>query len=279
MSVGPRERGSRDDPRVAGTERTGPGGGIGGDERAVSDVVGYVLVFTLVTATIGTVFGIGMVGLENRQDAERVANVERAFDVLDDNLRDIQRYEDPSRATEIRLSGGTLSLSETTTVTLEYTNASGDFEYERVNVSTIAYTDDDTTVVYEGGAQIRADGSESTMRSPPRFVADDGRTVLPIVRPLAAGDSTSTGGDGTVQITTERGGSRTLQYPDGVAPDPTEIRIRIESPYADAWEGYFKDSDAFTDVARPTEDEVVARLNHDDRVFLRVIGVDVGFNR
>jgi hypothetical protein len=266
MSVGPRGRDGGERGSVV-------------DERAVSDVVGYVLVFALVTATIGTVFGVGIVGLEDRRDAERVANVERAFDVLDDNIRDIERYEDPSRATEVRLSGGTLSLSETTTVTLEYTNASGDFEYERVNVSTIAYDDDDAAVVYEAGARIRADGSASTMRSQPRFVAEDGRTVLPVVRPLPIGGSTSVGGDGTVQITTERAGSRTLQYPDDVAPDPTAIRIRIGSPYADAWEEYFEDSDAFTDVARPNDDEVVARIVHDDRVFLRVIGVDVGFNR
>jgi len=38
-----------------------------GDERGVSNVVGYVLVFSLVTMTIGTVFAVGITGLEDRQ--------------------------------------------------------------------------------------------------------------------------------------------------------------------------------------------------------------------
>lgn len=76
------------------------------DNRAVSEVVGFVLTFSLVTMAIAIVFTAGFGGLQDTQQAEQVNNVERAFDVLDTNVQEVQRQEAPSRATEMRLSGG-----------------------------------------------------------------------------------------------------------------------------------------------------------------------------
>lgn len=240
-------------------------------------MIGYVLVFALVTATIASVFAVGMTGLEDRRNAERVENVERAFDVFDDNLRDIQRYEDPSRATEMRLSGGSLTLEETTTVTLEYTNATGVQVDQRVNSSRLVYANGDTTVAYEAGAWFRSDGGESVMRSSPRFVADDGRTVLPVVQLRHENGPRSVDGDGTVQVSTTKGGDQNYQYPLNGSSKIDEIRI--ESPYADAWERYFKGSDAFIDVDRPNDGEVVAAIEHDETVYLRATRVYVSLRR
>ena len=249
------------------------------DERAVSDVVGYVLVFALVTATLAAVFTIGFVGLEERQNAERVENVERAFDVLGDNIRDIQRYEDPSRATEIRLNGGSMSLETHTELVLEYENASGTFEYQRITMSTLTYSNGERTVAYEGGAWFRADGDRGTMRSPPRFVAEDGQTVLPVVRLLDRGERSTVRGDETVQVGAETRGSRTLRYPDPESGNVTEIRLRIESPYADAWRTYFETETGFSAVSTPSNNEVVATVEEDQVVYLRVIGIDISFRQ
>ncbi len=250
-----------------------------GSDRAVSDVVGYVLVFALVTATIGTVFAVGFVGLEDRQNAERVANVERAFDVFDDNVRDIQRYEDPSRATEIRLSDGTLSLQAETRVTLEYENESGTFDGRSFRMSTLTYTNGDTTIAYEGGAWFRVDGDRATMRSPPRFVAEDDRTVLPVVRLIRDDDVEAIRTDGTVQVSTRLSGSSTNRYPVPASGEVESIRLRIESPYADAWAEYFEESDEFSDFSRPNDGEVVATVEEDERVSLRVVGVRVSLRQ
>jgi hypothetical protein len=88
------------------------------DHRAVSETLGYILIFGIMISTItaATVFGFG--GLEDRQAVEKVTNVERAFDVLADNFGDISRYEESSRATEIRLAGGTIRLADSVTVTV-----------------------------------------------------------------------------------------------------------------------------------------------------------------
>jgi hypothetical protein len=262
------------------TVSVGDGGlaAFAGDERAVSNVVGYVLVFSLVTVTIGAVFAVGITGIEDRQEAERVANVERAFDVFDDNLRDVQRYGDPSRSTEIRLSGGSLSVAETTTVELR--NAS-DGVVRGFEFRSLTYANDDTTIAYEGGAWFRSDGGAAVMRSEPRFVAADGRTTLPIVRLYPLGPETAER-DGTVQVAVERTSRpRLVQIADGDADDGP-FDLRIESPYADAWRRYFERTDGFsvdegaTDTANGT---VVADLDHGDEVFVPDAAVNVRLQR
>jgi len=245
-----------------------------GDERGVSDVVGYVLVFSLVTATIGTVFAVGITGIEDRQEAERVANVERAFDVFDDNLRDVQRYGDPSRSTEIRLSGGSLSVAETTTV--ELVNASGGvvrgFEF-----NALTYANGDTTIAYESGAWFRRDGDGVVMRSEPRFVAADGRTTLPVVRLYRLGPE-RVERDGTVQVAVERRDPPNLDRVADADVDDGPFALRIESPYAEAWYRYVERTDGFsvdesaTDAANGT---VVADLEHSDEVFVADAAVDI----
>lgn len=245
------------------------------DARGVSNVVGYVLIFSLVTITIGTVFAVGITGLEDRQAAERVANVERAFDVFDDNVRDVQRYGDPSRSTEIRLSGGTISLTEPTAVELR--NASGGLVGRSLDSRSLTYTSGDTTIAYENGAWFRGDGTGAVMRSEPRFVAADGRTTLPIVRLYPLGEETVEQ-EGTVQIVVERSSRPQLVETADASADDGPFDLWIESPYAEAWERYFVRTDGFsvnaslTDTANGT---VVADLDHSDTVFVADDAVNV----
>ncbi|MDZ5812055.1 hypothetical protein U4E84_11950 [Halorubrum sp. AD140] len=254
----------------------GTGGcALGGDDRGVSDVVGYVLVFSLITITIGTVFAVGITGVEDRREAERVENVERAFDVFDDNVRDVQRYDDPGRSTEIRLSGGTLSLTETTTVTLR--NETGDVVLQREHRS-LTYANGDATVAYETGAWFRGDGDGAVMRSEPRFVAAGDRTTLPLVLLYPVGDATARG-DGTVQVGASRRSTIGSDYTDA-GDGPYELRI--DSTYADAWERYFDRTDGFDVNETATESAdgaVVVDLTDDDAVYVPRIALDVSLRR
>ena len=247
-------------------------GGLVADERGVSNVVGYVLVFSLVTVTIGVVFAVGITGVEERQNAERVANVERAFDVFDDNLRDVQRYEDPSRSTEIRLSGGTLSTAETARVQVR--NESEAVLLDR-RFHSLTYETDDTTIAYEMGAWFRTDGDATLMRSEPRFVADAGRTTIPLVLLYPSGDRT-VAGEGTVQV--RAGGLRSNTGPDYGAADHETLELRIESPRSEAWERYFERADGFGNVST-NGDAVTATLEHDDTVYVHRVALDLTMRR
>lgn len=258
--------------------RTVPVGGVpslAADDRGVSDVVGYILVFSLITVTIGAVFAVGIAGVEDRREAERVANVERAFDVLDDNLRDVQRYDDPNRATEIRLAGGTLSVDEETRVALANTSDPDEIDNRTLaewTSKTVAYEEADTTIAYEAGALVRGDGDGSVMLSEPRFVGADGRTTVPVVGLVRGDGEESVSGEGTVQITAVAGPNADSETARFAAASDETLYLWVETDRPDAWARYFDRADGFEDATPAGADGVaVAEIEHDDEVYVREV--------
>lgn len=153
-------------------------------DRGVSDIVGFVLVFAIIVATVGVVYATGMSGLQNVRDAERVDNAERAFDVLADNVDDITQRNAPGRATEIKLADAQLRAGEPTTISVSgerYRNPNQNFSFE-FGVRPIVYdAGTGTRILYVGGAVIREGQTGAVMVEEPNFVLTEERTLLPIV--------------------------------------------------------------------------------------------------
>lgn len=206
------------------------------NDRAVSEVVGYVLVFSLIVSTVGIVTAVGFGNLGEQQQAEQVNNVERAFDVFQNNVEDVYRDGAPSRATEMRLGEGTLRYGETVNVTVR--DASEHSRNHTRRVSPLVYSSGDTEIVYEAGAVIRDDGHGAVMLNRPPFRFGSKRTLLPVVRTTRSVGPVAISRPGTVRVgsafrdvnTTTRTGVATAD----------ELEVVVESPRADAWERYFE---------------------------------------
>lgn len=199
-----------------------------GRDRGVSDTVGFVLVFGLITVVIAVVLVGGLAGLENAQQAEQNANVERAFDVLDANIADVHRDGAPSRSTEMRLAGGQLGFGDPTTVTV---NNETEFEPRP-----LVYSNGDTEIVYELGGIIRTNSGRSVMLDEPEYTLNDRRSSVPLLITTKPSDQTTISGHQTVLVRTS--------YQRTESPHPKSendtITISINSSRADAWEQYFE---------------------------------------
>jgi len=145
-------------------------------DRGVSDVVGFVLVFALVVATVGVVYTTGLTGLQSVRHGERVTNAERAFDVLQSNGNDVLHRGAPARSTEIRLSGARLGPGDPVDVNV----TAGPNESVHASVTPLVYSLGDTRLVYVEGAVIRVDHGYASMRSPPS-VQFGSRALVPLV--------------------------------------------------------------------------------------------------
>lgn len=192
-------------------------------ERAVSQVLGFVLVASLIFATLGVVYVAGLGGLEDARDAERVQNAERAFGVLADNIRDLQTEGAPSRATEVKLADAQISFDQQTTLTVNVTNTGASPVFS-TDLDPIVYSaGTGSKLVYENGALFRVDRDSAVLKQrPPGVFWADGsvsRATIPYVQTRQAG-SASVGGDTTVLvrtdlISTEVPGSLTSPGADG----------------------------------------------------------------
>ena len=206
------------------------------DTRAVSEVVGYILVFSLVLGTITLVYAAGLSGLNDTRDAERITNAERAFDVLANNFQQMGRGEAPNRATEMKLAEAQLSTSDRRDI-----NISADGVDPAVaRPVTIRYNPgSDTSIVYENGAVIRVDNGNAVMLEEPDFLFDDGNVVVRYIEPRGSGQSIG-GTSTTVLVRAERTSSDVLVNRGGSTN--VTIAMRTHPDRVNAWEDYYTES-------------------------------------
>jgi hypothetical protein len=230
------------------------------NHRAVSEIIGFVLVFSLILGTITIVYVGGLSGLDDARNAERVNNAERAFDVMANNFQQMGRGDAPNRATEIKLADAQLTTSGTRQVSIKSSEMSTAAAASPV---TIRYdAPGDTRIVYENGAVIRVDDGAAIMRREPDFLFSDGKAVVRFIE--LRGSNQGVGGTAsTVLVRAERTQSQVLVN-RGQSSDVT-IVMQTHPDRADVWEDYWEEQmEAATDstptCARSTIDADTVKL-------------------
>lgn len=235
------------------------------DERAATEVMGYVLVIALVTILIGIVMTTGISGLESSQQGEQINNMERGFDVLSHNIEELTTGEAPSRATELRLADGSIQYGETTTINV----TSDDDLVGNLSIVTepiIYESESGVQIVYEAGGVIRAEDDRSVMLQDPPYVVNDDQVIIKAVRTRPMGGSnTEVDGPGTVLVRAENLGSNVEQNRSAGT-----INISIETQRVDAWESYFEEI-GIEDMHHPESNklEVTLETSADDVYIVR----------
>ncbi|MFC5368228.1 DUF7289 family protein [Salinirubrum litoreum] len=241
----------------------------GVDERAVSDTLGYAITLGMILSMITFLYvsGVGTFG-DLKSDA-RAVNADRAFEILDDNVRDVYARGAPSRAIELKLSDAQLSVVGNTEFEVTVTDPAGPTTNYPLSFVPIEYETGQTTMSYENGAVFRRnDGGGAVMDSRPPFVFTDDRTVMTSV---VTRGSASVGGDGAVLIVAERTESQLLTDVDEAGGTPVTVQFDIESPNAPAWQRYLESSlpSGYTTIDGDPSDDTLAYSFETDRFVLR----------
>ena len=253
-------------------------------DRAVSETIGFVLVFALITSTVGVVYVSGIGGLTDARNAEQVNNAERAFDVLADNMADIHQRNAPSRATEIKLANAQLGYGEHTEMSVEVI---GSGTTDRVKIAPIVYTDESgAEIVYEAGAVVRTDpNGGAVMKREPNmlFRVDDGSTVaiLPILQTRAA-ESGGVGGSTTVLVRGTGAVSEvmTARTSEGDT-DRVAFAVDTTPSRAPVWKRYLEsemDESAWALDCDIDSDDTVKCSFDADRLYVTTTGIDVSIS-
>ncbi|MCU4716615.1 DUF7289 family protein [Halapricum hydrolyticum] len=236
------------------------------DRRAISEVLGFALVFGLIVSLVILVSVVGFDELEDTRDREELNNAERAFDVLADNMRDIHAEGAPSRATEINLESARLEVGEPISINVTGVNQTG-ASFDNVFTSQpIVYASGDSTLVYAGGAVFRTQGDGGFAVNEPPFVLNSKRVVLPIVQTRHQGEVTSTSGS-TVRVRAE---NRQRQLVRGFNESPTsfdKIIINITSPRSNLWRDYLTSQNGVTNCTQPRPNNIRCTIDNPQSVF------------
>ncbi|WP_435128635.1 DUF7289 family protein [Halobaculum sp. D14] len=235
-------------------------GWLSADDRAVSELIGYVLAFSVVVASIGVVYTAGLDSARQYQQHEIEQNAERAFVALAESLNDIQRGDAPARNGEVRLAGGTLWIDEGPRLTVTVADAGGGTVVYDDRVGAIAYSVGDTTVLYAAGAVIREQRrGGATVPARPRFRCTDRQAVVSFVT-VTAGSASGRSSQGSVLIQADGRGTDLLYPFAGETASADSVSVTVGAN-ADAWgrtlteRGWTRSGDSFT----CTTDRVVVR--------------------
>lgn len=212
-------------------------------DRAVSEVLSYALVFGLIVTSIGIVTVGGLGSLQDARTNEQVANAQRAFDVLHDNLADVHAEGAPSRATEISLGDSQLYLGDNVTMAVKVDGRDAhEFDTIRPVVFQIG---DGRSLVYEAGATIQAERDGGYVVNGPPFAltdsptSDRGQVHVPIVHTTAP----SVRSVGGTNVLVRGQSDRQAVLTGTVRGGPDLEYVELQSPRYDIWADYFGEQD------------------------------------
>ncbi len=231
------------------TRRSGSPG-----DRAVSDVLAFILVFSIIITSVGLVYVFGMGALGDAQVSEQNRNAERAFETMAVSFSDLQDGRGVERLSQLNPRGGGVGVDDgprvTVTVGGDTLNDGGGDPLGDGSVGSLNYAHEGTEVSYELGATFRADDGHSVMVRPPEFVCTTSgsgpdRAIVSYTN-LSATEPSSVSTSSTLRIRATREDSE-FNRSGG------DLNVTIEdSTHADAWERYF-DENGWSNVEGPSD--------------------------
>jgi len=230
------------------------------DERGISEILGYVVVFSLVITSILLVTG-GFSVIQDVRDGEREKNAERAFDVTAQNMAAIYERGAPSRATEIDLGDSSIFYANNVSITVRGDGL--EIASHRLRPVQMRVTDDHS-LFYEGGAVIR-DQRETALvvRDPPLLLSKE-RVHIPIVQTTAP--ATESVGSTTVLLRGERTSRRVLE--SDTTGSYSTLTVEVASPRFEAWNDYFEENPALDCTTDSVTQTVTCTIQNPETVYV-----------
>lgn len=234
-------------------------------DRGASEVVSFIITFSIITTMIGLLYTGGSVTMLEVQTSNQIQNAESVFMAMDDSFGELQEGQAPKRAGSIDLDvGASLAVIDESAVDV---TVNGPGFSRTLQTRSFEYRLEDRTIAYETGGIFRSNDGDSAMIARPSGIfcspASNG-SVVSIVTLVAPNSSSVASGTATI---TGIQRSTTLLYPTdrNGATAVENVTIDITSPRADAWHRYLNESEGWTDddgdgtYACESADEVFVR--------------------
>lgn len=214
------------------------------DDRGVSDLVAFMLIFVVMLASIGVVSAFGMSALEDVRDKEQLDSAQVALIRVSDQLNGIADHEAPARAAEMRVGGATVSIVDgpTANFTVEYTDGIPSTTHE-YDLGQIGYQLGDNRVLITAGGVLRGDDVSGIFVSEPPFqcFSDQARVNVVTVRPE---DRAVASTSGNIQVQSRHQWSRLVAPTNrSTLYDVERVSLNLtNTTYPDAWDRHMSEA-------------------------------------
>ncbi|APH39169.1 hypothetical protein BHR79_06510 [Methanohalophilus halophilus] len=222
------------------------------DDRAVSEVVGFILIFGIVVLSIGMIYTVGYPILSSNMEASVFESSEQSFVVLQSNMETVAFNELPVKTMKFKLYSSSLGLSNKSNITIDYPG----IDSSPQAIGTVEYGKNDKRIVYENGAVFKYyPGQRVVLTSaPPIFTSKlDSENITTITVIRTSGNSFQSGsGVSTLKMSYNNSSLTTNS-------SVNNLTITINSEFASLWKEYLEENDFSISSSSP--DQVVAHRN------------------
>ncbi|MCU4926760.1 hypothetical protein OB905_12350 [Halobacteria archaeon AArc-dxtr1] len=234
-------------------------------ERATSEVLGYALLFGLITLSASALFLVGATSLDEVREDSAIQNGQQTLEELAMTIDDHIAQGVQRRSTPVGIGEGAIGFDRTAHIEVTVVQHEPDAELHAETFATgdsytgtidpVTYippgatpptesggTNAESAVVYANGAVSREGGAGNEWLREPRLRVSTEFSMIPLIE--TTGTNTTWMDATTVsEITTKRASSRQLRW-DGEETYAVEIRIQTRSDRADLWANYIESSES-----------------------------------
>ena len=199
--------------------------------RGVSEVVGYLLVFSIVVTIVSVIYASGMPIVERTKENSVLQSMETVFITLQSNIKKVALAQSPVRTISANKKAGNI------TITVDGNNT------PPIQFGNIEYTLGARKMIYENGAVIESTpGGSIIVSDPPIFFTNSGGKAHVFISVInVSGDFSAGGGIAEMSMRQDNPDNDTRVIYNGTV-DYDYVNISINSSYAHAWSLFLNNS-------------------------------------
>jgi flagellin-like protein len=203
-----------------------------GKDKGVSEVVGYILTFSIVIVAVTLIYTSGMPMVEQTSETAVLQSMKTSFISLQSNVKKVALDQSPVRTVKFNLIKGSIGANKSAgSITV---NVSGTLYNQ--SFGNIEYTIGSKKVIYENGAVIESTtGGNIIISDPPIYFTNYTGNKNVFISVINVSGDFSAGG-GIAEMHLRHDNTNVSIYKD------KDVTINIASSYQDAWDRYLNET-------------------------------------
>lgn len=249
-------------------------------QRAVSEVVSFLLIFSLLISVsiTGAVFGIDSLETASRDDTIHFA--ERSLDTLRADMYDLSSGA-AYRSTDIEMVEGSIRYADPISITVTAESTVGEMDPFTIHPQPIVYDLGTYDLLIVSGAVILQQPDGGVVKTGPILRIGPEQSILPLLNSTHEDGPASVGGSGTASVVSYRWGETTRRYEPtdaGGTPINATVTVSVETPRTKQWRSYFAGDPRFENVTVDEGTDTVRAQFTTKRVYIKATDVKVRFD-
>ncbi|ABE52397.1 DUF7289 family protein [Methanococcoides burtonii] len=202
-------------------------------DKAVSETVGFILLFGVVVIGMSFIYVTGYPILQSNMDSSIFQGAEQSFIVMQSDMKMVSFDQTPVKNMNLKLHSAGMWIDSTPFMDITYNGTSTHYP-----IGKIEYMKGERSLAYENGAVMaQYDTGSKIMLSDPRIystiIGGDDITTIGIVQVNGNG-----GSSGSSVITLKMEHNDTVLTRTDI---PVNVSLKMNSDYAYVWRDYFED--------------------------------------